>query len=48
MRSEDPVRRMEDPAVTAAWADAEQRIAQNRPYEDAMDADELVALVRSM
>ena len=34
--------------VDEAEADALDRIERNRPYEDAMDADELVALARSI
>lgn len=41
------LREADDPAVIAAEDDAEQRIAQGRPYEDAMNAEDLVALART-
>lgn len=39
------LREADSPEVREAIADAQRRIADNQPYEDAMDVDELVASV---
>lgn len=36
-----------DPTVAAAVADAEQRMAHNRPYEDAVSPERLVEMARA-
>lgn len=37
-----------DPAILEAVADAERRMAENQPYEDAMDVADLVLLATRM